>query len=244
VLKRYNAAAEYCQNLLSLHEDHNDTKKILAQVAARSREQSSDIYDIAAIRQGVSRANPRVGAADFLSNTIVKPSGPDRGRGLFATKDLRPGDLILAETAFASGWYDEETHVVAGKYNVRLPEENVVKLGLIGLWKVVLQKVGNNGELGRHLLDLHGDLNVLGNDVAEIDGVSVVDTYQVHDIVARNAFQLGGPEERESFCSGVYIRSSYINHSCVPNASRDTVGDLLLVHAIKSIAKGEEVFLS
>jgi two-component SAPR family response regulator len=50
VLKRYNAAAEYCQNLLSLHEDHNDTKKILAQVAARSREQSSDIYDIAAIR--------------------------------------------------------------------------------------------------------------------------------------------------------------------------------------------------
>jgi hypothetical protein len=240
-LKRYDAAAEYCQNLLVLQDDHKDAKELLARSKARLREQSSGIYDIAAIRNGVSRAKPRVDVADFLSNTTVKPSGPNRGRGLFATKDHKPGDLILAETAFASVWPNEKTYVMAVKWNDRFPDENAVKLGLIGLWKVALQKVRNNRKSGGHLLDLYGDHNVLGNEIAEIDGVSVVDAYQVHDVVVRNAFGLRGFHRRQDFSSGIYIRSSYINHSCVPNSRRDTIGDLLLLHATRPIAMGEEI---
>jgi hypothetical protein len=149
--------------------------------------------------------------------------------------------LILAETAFASVWHNEKTYVMAVRWNARFPDENAVKLVVIGLWKVALQKARNNRESGGHLLDLYGDHNVLGNEIAEIDGVSVVDAYQVHDVVVRNAFGLGGPHRGQNFSSAVYIRSSYINHSCVPNSRRDTIGDLLLLHATRPIAMGEEI---
>jgi tetratricopeptide (TPR) repeat protein len=240
-LKRYDAAAEYCKNLLILQENDKDATELLARSQARSCEQSSGVYNIAAIRKGVSRAKPRVDVADFLSNTTVKTSGPNRGRGLFATKDLKADDLILTETAFASVWHNEKTYVVAVKHNSRFHNENAMKVGPIGLWKVALQKAGNNRESGGHLLDLYGDHNVLGNEIAENDGVSVVDAYQVHDIVARNAFGLGDPHRKQDYSSGIYIRSSYINHSCVPNSRRDTIGDLLLLHATRPIAMGEEI---
>lgn len=87
-LKNYDAAAEHCRNLLSLQEDHEDASQLHARTKARLQEQVSGNFDIPAIRRSVSRTNPRVDAADFLSNTTVKASGPGRGRGLFATKNL------------------------------------------------------------------------------------------------------------------------------------------------------------
>jgi hypothetical protein len=241
-LKKYEVAATYCRKMLDLQEDHPDGPQLLSKIEMRLSEQTSGTYGITSIQDNVSRQHPRVDAADYLSNTEVKASGPDRGRGLFATKNLKAGDLILAETAFASTWDNERTHVVATKWNARFPKD--FHTGLIGLWKVALQRVQNNPILGHDLLDLLGDHNELGNVVAEIDGVQIVDSYQVHDIVTRNAFQLDGPSEREYHGSGVYIRSSYANHSCVPNSHRSFIGDLLLLHATKDIENGEELTIS
>lgn len=228
--------------MLDLQHDHTDGPQLLSNIGLRLSEQSSCNYDIASIQDNISRQNPRVDAADYLKHTIVKASGPHRGRGLFATRNLKAGDLILAATAFASVWDEERTHVIATKWNARFP--NDLHVGLIGLWKVTLQRVQNNPILGCDLLDLHGDHNELGDAVVEVDGVQVVDTYQVHDIVARNAFQLGGSSGRETCCTGIYIRSSYINHSCVRNSHRTTIGDLLLLYATKDIKKGEELTIS
>jgi tetratricopeptide (TPR) repeat protein len=241
-LKNYDAAAMYCRKLLDLNNSRADGLHLLSKIELRLSEQTSGVYDIATIQDNVARQNPRVDAAAYLDNTMVKASGPNRGRGLFATKDSKAGDLILAETAFASVWDDERTHVVAAKWNARFPKD--IDMGLIGLWKVALQRVTDNPILGARVLDLHGDHNGIGKDVVKVDGVQVVDTYQVHGIVARNAFQLEGSRGRKSHCSGVYIRSSYINHSCVPNSHRTTVGDLLLLSATKDIKKGEELSIS
>lgn len=242
VLKKYDFASRYCSITLNLQRDHEDGTQLLYKIQMRLSEMTIGAYDIASIQENVSRQQPRVDAADYLHNTVVKDSGPNRGRGLFATRNLNAGDLILAETAFASTWDDERTHVIAAKWNARLPKD--IHIGLIGLWKVALQRVQNNPVSGRDLLDLHGDYNGFSNIISEVDGVQVVDTYQVHDIVARNAFQLGGPSERENHSSGVYIRSSYINHSCVLNSHRIFIGDLLLLHATKDIKVGEEFTIS
>ena len=241
-LKKYDVAAKYCLKMLDLQHDHKDGSQLLSKIEKRLSEQTSGVYDTDNIRNNLSRQHPRVDAADYLSNTMVKDSSPNRGRGLFATRNLKAGDLILAETAFVSVWDDERTHVIAAKWNARFPKD--IHMGLIGLWKVALQRVQNNPVLGSDFLGLHGDHNELGDIVAEVDGEQVVDAYQVHDIVARNAFQLGGPPLRANHCSGVYIRSSYVNHSCVPNSHRTFIGDLLLLYATKDIKKGEELAIN
>ncbi|GAB7335459.1 hypothetical protein MBLNU13_g07821t1 [Cladosporium sp. NU13] len=222
VLKKYDVAAKYCWKMLDLKLDR--------------------VYDIANIQDSVSRQHRRVDAADYLGDTVVQVSGPNRGRGLFATRSLKAEDLILAETAFASVWDDKRAHVIAAKWNARFPKD--IHMGLIGLWKIALQRVQNNPILGCDLLDLHGSHNELGDIVAEVDGVQVVDTYHVYDIVSRNAFQLVGPFGTEKHCSGIYIRSSYVNHSCVPNAHRTFIGEFLLLYATKDIKKGEELTIS
>jgi tetratricopeptide (TPR) repeat protein len=237
----YDAAATFSKKLLDLLGDHPDAAQLLSKTEARLREQTSGVYDIAAIKNVISGKKPRVNAANFLSNTTVKPSTHSSGHGLFATRNLEPGDLILAETAFASAWDREKTHVMAMKWDARFPK--LFSEQEIGLWKVVLQQVRNNPVAGRSLLELPGDHNVLGSNVVEVDGMQVVDAYQVHDIVARNTLRLGGITGSKRRGSGIYIRSSYVNHSGDHNAERVIIGDLVLIHATKAISDGEEICL-
>ena len=238
-LGEYDAAVTYYRKLLELHGDHVDAAHLLSKTEARLRERNSGVYDIDAIKESISGKKPRVDAADFLSNTAVKSSEHPGGRGLFATKNLGPGDLILAETAFASVWDREKSHVMAMKWDAHFPK--VFSEEEIGLWKVVLQRVRDNPVAGRSLLELPGDHNVLGDQVMEVDGVQVVDAYQVHDIVSRNRLQLGDIPGSKRCGSGIYIRSSYTNRSDSHNAQRAIVGDLVLMHATKAILEGQEI---
>jgi len=237
----YDAAATYSKKLLGLPGDHPDGAQLLSKTEARLREQNSGVYDIAAIKNDVSGKKPRVDAADFLSNTTVKPSVHSSDRGLFSTRNLEPSDLVLAETAFASVWDREKTHVMAMKWDARFPK--LFSEQEIGLWKVVLQHVRNNPVAGRSFLGLPGDHNLLGSDVVEVDGMQVVDAYQVHDIVARNTLRLGGIPGSKRRGSGIYIRSSYVNHSADPNAERVIIGDLVLIRATRAISDGDEICL-
>lgn len=83
------------------------------------------------------------------------------GRGLFATRNLEAGDLVLAETAFASVWDREKTNVMAIKWDARFPK--LFSEQEVGLWRVVLQQVRNNPVAGDRLLELPSDHNVLGS---------------------------------------------------------------------------------
>jgi tetratricopeptide (TPR) repeat protein len=163
----YEAAATYSRKLLDLESDHPDAAQLLSKTEARLHEQTSGIYDLAAMKNSISGKKPRVDAGDFLTNTTVKPSVYSCGRGLFATRNLEPGDLILAETAFTSVWDREKTHVMAMKWDACFPE--LFSEQEVGLWKVVLQHVRNNPVAGCRLLELDGDHNVLGSHVAEVD---------------------------------------------------------------------------
>ncbi|RSL91671.1 hypothetical protein CEP52_014168 [Fusarium oligoseptatum] len=60
----------------------------------------------------------------------------------------------------------------------------------------------------------------------------------VHDIIQRNAFGPGQQTEDEDISNastGLWIRASYMNHSCIPNAKKDYIGDLMIVRAARRI---------
>jgi hypothetical protein len=88
-------------------------------------------------------------------------------------------------------------------------------------------------------MDLYGDYRGLEIDPQRVvDGdATIVDVFQVHDIVSRNAF---GPESGTS-SAGLWILASYINHSCLGNVEKEYIGDLMLLRATRPIASGEEI---
>lgn len=92
------------------------------------------------------------------------------------------------------------------------------------------------------MLDLHGDYKGESSKVPTVDSRSVVDTFQVNDIVARNSFSIDASMENgHTGGSRLFIRASYINHSCLANSDVKFVGDLIMVYAEKPISKGEEI---
>ena len=190
-------------------------------------------------------AGPRADVASFLSNTEVRDTDSSRGRGLFATCDLKFGDPIIVEKAFCALFSQEEGAFAALKYDVRQPNDPTYSA--IGFCKEVIAKITRNSSQAKKILDLHGRYPGIGNDAHMVDGHSVVDTFQLHDIISRNTF--GKPNfktnlEPAKVRTGLWVRSSYLNHSCVPNSKRAMVGDLLIPHATKPIAIGEEITFS
>jgi tetratricopeptide (TPR) repeat protein len=243
-LKLFTQAASFFKRQLELEPGEPDGAKELIKTEARLHEQAAGIYNLAAINAKISPAHPEVDAADFTANTVIMIS-EGRGRGLFAKRALDVGDLILAETAFCGVWGQEKAALTCLKWNARSPS-NILPSQL-GLWKKIVHHMRHNPENSSGFPDLQGGYKGVGNTIInDDDGLRVVDSYQVYDLMVRNQFGLDGTLEQveRSIPTGVFLRASYLNHCCVSNAKRQIVGDMLLLYALKPIAEGDEVTIS
>lgn len=209
----------------------------------RIKEQATGGYNFKKIKAGLSEARPRVDAASFTRNVTIRES-PGRGRGLFTTRDLNSGDVILCEKSFCVVWGHEDEALTAFTYDGR---DDRIRICPAGLNKAIVEKLLDNpSQLGK-VMDLYGDYRGIDKQVTIPD--VVVDTFQVHDIVSRNAFGPGSvssrPQHQEEGSSnssaGLWVLASYANHSCVPNAEKESIGDLMVLRATRPISAGDEI---
>lgn len=174
----------------------------------------------------------------------------EKGRGLFATTDLKAGELILCEKAFTVSFSsDSEAEI----YTVLNLNTNSGVLGTQAtLTFNLIQKMLHNPAAATRFFGLFDGGYTPKGELREVDGVTVIDTFRAAAIGEYNVF--GCPAVRSSdesrtrksasdpySASGVWITASYINHDCAGNASRSFIGDLMIVTATKDIAKGTEI---
>ncbi|KAK3305708.1 uncharacterized protein B0T15DRAFT_206699 [Chaetomium strumarium] len=221
------------------------TQAILRRIETRLREQEAGTHDLKKIRAGLSRARPRVEAASFVGQTAVKDS-PGRGRGLFTTRDVAAGEIVMLEKAFCVVWGFESDALTAITYDVR---DDRIRVSPAGLTRAVVQKLLSNPSQIEKVMDMYGDWQGDSNtkNVFSTDDGPVVDTFRVHDIVSRNAFGPGsqyGEKGAQDASTGLWIRAGYTNHSCLANVHKEYVGDLMVLRATRAIAAGEEIFHS
>ncbi|KAF4994312.1 hypothetical protein FGRMN_5897 [Fusarium graminum] len=211
----------------------------MQRISVRLREQTNGVYNMGNVVNSLSKTGGRPDVASYSGPTAIKDS-PGAGRGLFATRDIQPNEIVICEKAFCVAWSHEPETFSALVCDVR--EDAALKVYPTGLHKAVVQKLINNPSQVENVLNLYGDYKGTGNKL--LDGVPIIDTFQIHDIVQRNAFGLGQQTEDEDISNastGLWIRASYINHSCVPNTKKDFAGDLLIFRATRRIAAGEEI---
>lgn len=242
-LGEYKEAKRFFEEQQKLTPDDTDATTNLRKIEMRLREQETGTYDWKGIRAGLSRARPRVDAASFTGNTEVKDS-LGRGRGLFVTRDVPAGELVVCEKAFCVIWSHEHEALTAMTYDVR---DDRIRVSPVGLTKAIVQKLLGNPSQSKRVMDLYGDYAGDGNDISRTEDGPVVDTFRVQDIVSRNAFGPGsqfGDEGARNASTGLWIWAAYVNHSCVPNLRKEYVGDTMVLRATRRIAAGEEVFIS
>ncbi|CAG9987065.1 unnamed protein product [Clonostachys byssicola] len=243
-LSNFRDAKDYFNEQLRLLPGNKIASTYLERIEVREHEMSDGVHDKDKALRSLSKTKRRLDAADFVRRTKVKRSSVC-GKGLFATEDIEPNDIIMCEKAFCVVWGNEDEAFSALTSDVR--DDAAIRVFPAGLHQAVVQKLMKNPSQIEKVLDLFGDYEGLGKKPCERDGFPVIDTFQIHDIVQRNAFGIGQQSEDEDHrnaSTGLWIRASYINHSCIGNAKKELVGDLMVIRATRKILAGEEIMHS
>lgn len=240
-LGQYDGAKKLFEEQQKLTPNDKDAKTYLKRIAARQREQESGNYDLAKLRVSLSKLRSRVDAATFTGATKIQDS-PGKGRGLFATRNIAPGELIMCEKALCVVWGHEREAMTAMTYDLR---DDKIRVSPVGLTRSLVQKLISIPSQIPKVMDLYGDYQGESKKAFAHNDGPVVDVFAVHDIMSRNAFGPGnqfGEEGARNASTGLWVYAAYINHSCVPNAAKDYIGDLMILRATRAIKAGEEIF--
>ncbi|KAJ5109764.1 hypothetical protein N7532_002409 [Penicillium argentinense] len=233
--------------------------------SARLAEQESGRYDFKEMQLEASkRRPPHLDNASYIGPVALKETGKLKKTRrlrmrLFTTEAVKAGDLLLCEKAFAHAFPGSD---ISSGVNLLLnPEPEQATIGTQGkLLDMTTQKLYKNPSLSSTFADLYGHKF---NPVAcqDVDGRSIVNTFHAQRIIQLHSF--GCPlSSREShvaavssltaarqfhkkfFICGIWSLASYIKHSCLSNARRSFIGDMMIVRATQDIAADTEVTIS
>ncbi|KAH6649414.1 hypothetical protein F5144DRAFT_634810, partial [Chaetomium tenue] len=195
---------------------------------------SADADDDARSRELDAKCYFRAGAAAYALGRFAEAKEMFEAQG-----KLMPGDKGAAANVGRCG--KREGALTAVTCDVR---DERIRVAPVGLRRAVVERMMNNPSLIGDVMGSFGDWDGgEGRGVHETGDGPVVDVFRVHDIVSRNAFGVGAKDGQgnQGGGAGLWPRAALINHSCVPNAGREFVGDLMVIRATKNIAKGEEI---
>lgn len=227
-----------------LQPDNKTTQINIRRTSKRLEEQEHGNHDMKKVIASLPKVQWKPDVASFDAKTIVK-SSPGAGRGLFAAQDFKPGELIMCEKAFCIASSKDKAFTAVTALTVDLDDAYNIRVFPAGLHRAVVQKLLNNPSQASKILVLDSGGYEGGSESATstADG-PVVDTFQVHNIVQRNAFGLipeSDDEDVSNATTGMWARASYMNHSCLANSIKDFAGDLIVVRAARHIRTGEEI---
>ncbi|MCO5572951.1 hypothetical protein L7F22_026713 [Adiantum nelumboides] len=178
---------------------------------------------------------------DYIGPVSIARTPDGRGRGLFASRNVEAGDILLISNAFAASYNDIHS---------------------IDLFTKIAEMVQRSPKALRQFYSLAGydfhddmevpnvklfDPNVAYRDCdppANLD----FDQKRIVHIMNVNSFEgelpssaNGKPDMR---LTGLWLLPSFINHSCSPNSSRLVVGEAMFIIASCNIQENEEISIS
>ncbi|KAK4502484.1 hypothetical protein PRZ48_005909 [Zasmidium cellare] len=246
-LQSYDKAQQMFESILKIAPMDSDAQRELQRVRRRLVEQSMGAYDFEEMIECAMTVDKRLDVADFKANVTVQKT-VDRGHGLFATKAIKAGELVLVEKALFVAFNTDEgaDQSVIMNLNTGVMSVGTHPTRLVGAVHKMLHSP-KLAEAFSHLYD--GGYEPRGVQV--VDGVVAVDTFQVEAALDFNGFGLPSDPtavdrdmaDQATSSTGVWMTSSFINHDCIGNAARSFMGDVMVIRATKDLEKGDEILM-
>jgi hypothetical protein len=117
---------------------------------------------------------PNLNHATYIGPIEVRPAG-SKGRGLFTTKAVKAGDILLYEKAFTYSFINEEPTNENLAVLVHVDNGHMIMGGQVGLIRMIAQKMFKDPSLAGTITDLHHGIRHIV-DISQVDDVPVVDT--------------------------------------------------------------------
>ncbi|KMT07022.1 hypothetical protein BVRB_6g153530 [Beta vulgaris subsp. vulgaris] len=203
------------------------------------------------VTSGLSGICPELG--EFVGNVEIRRSKIS-GRGLFSTKNIDVGGLILVTKAVATercilpkssnGSLGENAQLVMWKNFIDKVNESTSKC-LKFCHLITKLSIGENEEdLDIPDISLFKPETKAGffpNEKLDVDVDKILSILDVNSLVedAVSAKVVG--KNSDYYGVGLWLLPSFINHSCIPNVRRLHIGDYVLVLASREVKAGEEV---
>ena len=176
-LQRFDECRSILEALLSKFPNNKQAKDTYDRVRSRQVEVSSGVYDFGLLQQEAQklRKSPQLDHATYIGPIEVKASR-GKGRGVFTTRAVKAGDMLLCEKAFGHV-YVPDNDTDSSKLSLLINPET--GRGFMGgqadLLKLLVQKCYRNPSLAEALTALHhGDYQPAST--LTVDGMAVIDT--------------------------------------------------------------------
>jgi len=259
-LQRFRECCEVLKALRLAYPSNKSGKEELDRAIGRLAEQTHGRYQFKQLYAEAARLRPpHLDHATYTGPVVVKESGiSPGGRGLFTTKAVAAGDLLVCEKAFAHAFIDESNGGYGG-ISMTILIDAMSDRATMGsepeLINMMIRKCHHNPSLATAITDLHhGTYEPV--ETSSVDGGPIVDSFLIRRIIALNSFgcplttrdfrlsmaSKTSPGPSEAFhSSGIWPTASYINHSCTSNARRSFIGDMMIVRATCDLPPNTEL---
>lgn len=247
-LSRYSMALD-CFNRAAIHAQNSGNSESLIgylsrckKLEAQSKTGAFDLSDW--VLNGFKAKPPEL--AEFTGAVEIKKSDIS-GRGLFATKSIDTGNLLLVTKAIATergilSDSAENAQLVMWKNFIDKVSESTSKCQKTHILISKLSTGVDEGGLEAPDISLFKpeteEMNYIFEKLKPCQLLNILD---VNSLVEESISSKILGKNSEYFGVGLWILASFINHSCDPNVRRLHIGDHLIVHASRDIKAGEEI---
>ncbi|PCH04123.1 Tetratricopeptide-like helical [Penicillium occitanis (nom. inval.)] len=226
-MQQFRSCCDVLKRLISEFPNNKTAMVELTRAIRRVAEQENGRYRFEKMHTEAGNIRPPyLDHATYIGPVSVKATA-SWGRGVFTTENIKAGDLLLVEKAFAFAFVGDDKP--KGKISILVnPDTKEVTMG--------------------------AQRELMGMMIRKL--YQIVDTFLIERILHYNAFTCP-LSTREQFLSrmhmainqsdeyfhscGIWQMASYINHSCISNAHRSHIGDMMIVRASRDLPSGTEV---
>lgn len=170
----YQQSLEILENLTQSFPENKAATSEKHRINGRLKEQQTGEYNFKEMYKQAENTPPFIDCATFSAPVEIRES-PGRGKGLFTTRAVSAGELLLCEKAFAYSFAGDEQSSKQTKILMNLATKRVVVGGQAHLLTLIVQKLYHNSSLSTEFGDLH-HADYQKPTVLETDGTPVVDS--------------------------------------------------------------------
>lgn len=182
-LRQFSECCQVLEQLCANFPHNSEASAFLERTQSRVVEQNSGVYNFNQLQENANKIRPpHLDHATYIGPVEVRPT-ESKGRGLFVTKDVKAGDLLLCEKAFSvahtgkEGAADDGNVGTISRISILLnPETGRGSMGTqADLIKLTVQKLYRNPSLAPAFNTLYHGSYERGS-ASTVDGEPIVDT--------------------------------------------------------------------
>ncbi|TVY65370.1 Protein unc-45-like protein A [Fusarium oxysporum f. sp. cubense] len=213
----YQQSLEMLEKLTQSFPENKTASSEKDQINERLNEQRTGEYKFKQMYKQAEKSPPFIDCATFSAPVEIRES-PGRGKGLFTTKAVSAGELLLCEKVFSYSFAGDEQSTKQTKILMNLATKRMV--------------------VGGQALD-----SFLVEKIASLNGFGAPRTSRESFLQATSSSRdMTGGKDFKYTTSGIWLLASRINHSCVGNCRRSFIGDMHIVRATRDLLADTELF--